>query len=185
MEKYGVVGRAYGLAAKYHDGYLRKYSFLPYITHPVEVHAILLHRFGPAGDLEDLNALYAAALLHDVLEDTEASEDDLSKHLPDSVVSLVKEVTNPAKLEDGNRAYRAAVNREHVKNGSAAAHSLKVADIISNTKSIADYDPEYAKVYLPEKWEMLKVLDKADPELHARAVSIINKNAEKLGMKLA
>jgi len=76
---------AFMLAAKAHSGVFRK-SGEPYITHPLEVARIL-------ADLRlDTDSL-CAALLHDVIEDTEFSYDDIAKQFGETVANLVEGVT--------------------------------------------------------------------------------------------
>ena len=48
-----------------------------------------------------------------------------------------------------------------------------MADMISNTQDIKTYDPKFAEVYIPEMKELLKVLDKGDKTLYAKAKEII------------
>lgn len=82
-----LVKKAYDFAYLAHDGQKRA-SGDPYITHPLNVAAIMID-YG----MSDTEAL-AAALLHDTLEDTAASESDLINEFGDKVAELVQGVTN-------------------------------------------------------------------------------------------
>jgi GTP pyrophosphokinase len=86
-----LVTRAYGVAAEAHGGVTRK-SGEPYITHPVAVATILAEM---QLDAETL----AAALLHDVPEDTEVTLDDVRKQFGDKVARLVDGVTKLKRIE--------------------------------------------------------------------------------------
>jgi hypothetical protein len=79
------------------------------------------------------------------------------------VAELVRQVTNPSV--DPDRAVRAKINRAFLADASAAAQTIKLADIIDNTCTIEWYDPEFAKVYLAEKLELLEVLKAGNSKL--------------------
>ena len=74
-------------------------------------------------------------------------------------------LTDVSKLEDGNRATRKSLDRAHIANASPDAMTIKLADLISNTASIMEYDANFAKVYLKEKKLLLEVLTKGNDEL--------------------
>jgi hypothetical protein len=69
----------------------------------------------------------------------------------------------------GNRAERKVREKDRLAKISADAQTIKVADLIDNTKSIVERDPGFAKVYLKEKAAVLAVMTKADPRLLAKA----------------
>lgn len=77
-----IVNEAIIFATKYHDGQLRDSTHIPYILHPLEAGMIV------AGIKED-DELIAAAILHDTLEDTSATVDDLRKLFSQRVIDLV------------------------------------------------------------------------------------------------
>lgn len=74
------------------------------------------------------------------------------------VARLVEMLTDVSRPEDGNRAQRKAIDRAHTAQCSSAAATIKLADLIDNTRSIVERDPEFAKVYLEEKRLLLEVL---------------------------
>jgi hypothetical protein len=55
----------------------------------------------------------------------------------------------------------------------AEAQTIKLADLCSNSKSIMEHDPAFAKTYLEEKRLLLAVMTKGDPGLHALAASYV------------
>jgi hypothetical protein len=75
---------------------------------------------------------------------------------------------------DGNRAVRKAIDREHLAKASPAAKTIKLADLISNSRSILQHDPKFAAVYLAEKRLLLEVLKDGDPTLWSQAYAIVN-----------
>ena len=150
--------RIFATAAHAAVGQTRKYTGEPYVVHPIEVASIVKN----AGGTE---AMVAAALLHDVLEDTGVTFDLLVDQFGSEVAELVLWLTDVSRPEDGNRSTRKALDRQHSAAAPAAAQTVKVADLISNTRSIVAYDPGFAKTYLEEKRLLLDVLTKADPLL--------------------
>ncbi len=157
-----IIERAEQFAVQAHGPQKRKYSDQPYIVHPLEVAQIVQ-------SVPHTNAMIAAAILHDVIEDTEASYDDIVVNFGVVVADLVEELTDVSKPEDGNRAVRKALDRAHLAKASADAQTIKLADIISNSKDIKENDPKFAKVYIPEMKALLEVLDKGDKDLMKQA----------------
>ena len=150
--------RVFATAAHAAVGQTRKYTGEPYVVHPIEVSNIVAEAGGT-------DAMVAAALLHDVLEDTKVTFDVLEAEFGLEVAELVLWLTDVSKPEDGNRSTRKALDRQHSAAAPAEAQTIKVADLISNTRSIVAHDPNFAKVYLEEKRLLLEVLTKADPAL--------------------
>jgi (p)ppGpp synthase/HD superfamily hydrolase len=140
-------------AGRAHRGQVRKYTGEPYINHPVEVADIVRRHNGSP-------EMIAAALLHDVVEDTDVTLDDIRREFGEAVANLVEDLTDVSRPDDGNRATRKAMDREHTARASAAAMVIKAADLISNTSSIVEHDPNFAKVYLKEKRALLDVMFK-------------------------
>ena len=158
----GIIEKAEQFAVQAHGPQKRKYTGDPYIVHPIEVSQIVK-------TVPHTNAMIAAAILHDVIEDTEATYDDVAVNFGTVVADLVEELTDVSKPEDGNRAVRKALDRAHLAKASADAQTIKLADIISNTKDIKANDPKFAKVYIPEMKALLEVLDKGDKDLIRKA----------------
>ena len=150
--------KVFATAAHAAVGQTRKYTGEPYVVHPIEV-ASLVESVGGT------EAMVAAALLHDVLEDTGVTVDVLEEQFGSEVADLVLWLTDVSNPDDGNRSTRKALDRQHSAAAPAAAQTIKVADLISNTRSIVAHDPGFAKVYLEEKRLLLEVLTRADPTL--------------------
>jgi hypothetical protein len=85
------------------------------------------------------------------------------------IATLVGWLTDVSKPEDGPRWYRKKLDREHTAAAPAEAQTIKLADLISNTKSIMAHDPKFAKVYLEEKRLLLDVMTRGDAGLMAEA----------------
>jgi hypothetical protein len=147
-----IVERALLFAAAAHAAVeqKRKYSGEDYINHPMEVCRILMHH-GVHNQ-----TILAAALLHDVIEDTGVTEKQLRMYFSKDVADVVMDLTDVSKPEDGNRKTRKDLDRQHSANGSWEAQTAKYADCISNARSIRKDDPDFWKVY---RHEMLALLD--------------------------
>lgn len=157
-----LIQKAKEFATNAHAQQKRKYSGEPYIVHPIEVMEIVK-------SVPHDEAMLAAALLHDVVEDTPTSIEDIKNLFGDDVAALVEDLTDVSKPEDGNRKARKAIDREHSAKAAPRAQTIKLADLISNSSDILENDPKFAKVYLAEKELLLEVLTKGDKSLYKRA----------------
>ena len=166
MKDTPIITAAKMLAGEAHKGQTRKYSGLPYIIHPVEVATIVEE----AGGTDEM---IAAALLHDVIEDTEFTYEDIAEKTSPEVADLVQGLTEVSKPEDGNRKVRKALDRDFLAEQSPEVQTIKYADVISNTKDIKVYDPKFAEVYVAEMKELLKVIDKGDSALYEKAKEVV------------
>jgi len=157
-------------------GQVRKYTGEPYIVHPREVREILL-KFST---VEVTPEQEAAALLHDVVEDTKVTIDEVRDRFGDEVATLVSWLTDVSKPSDGNRRVRKTIDKEHTAAAPTRAKNIKLADLISNTTSIVANDPAFAEVYLKEKVALLNVMDDADIGLFVEAHRVLNESILKL-----
>jgi (p)ppGpp synthase/HD superfamily hydrolase len=166
MKMSNLVQKAKDFATLAHEGQVRKYTGVPYIVHPVEVMEIVR-------TVKHDNTMLAAALLHDVVEDTDCTLDDIRAEFGDDVASLVADLTDVSKPEDGNRETRKAKDRAHSATASASAQTVKLADLISNSVDIIKNDPSFAKIYMVEKFLLLGVLVNGDKTLFERAIKLV------------
>ena len=102
-EKTALIEQAYAVAKVAHEGQLRK-SGEPYITHPIAVAQII-------ADLGLPDSVIAAALLHDVVEDTEHSIDQIREQFGDEVAMIVDGVTKLDKVKYGDAAQAETVRK--------------------------------------------------------------------------
>jgi len=157
-------------------GQKRKYTGEDYFHHPIDVAGIVV-------DLPDVTEeMVCAALMHDLVEDTHISIGFIEEHFGNVVTSLVSDLTDVSKPEDGNRAIRKEIDRQHTARASVQAKTIKLADLISNTKSICEHDKDFAKVYVKEKELLLEVLTEGDPTLYKQAYDLMLKCKEELGI---
>ena len=136
----------------------RKYTFEPYITHPIAVAEIV--RSVPHSP-----EMIAAALLHDVIEDCGVTRSGLLDMFGEEVSTLVWWLSDQSTKADGNRAIRKEIDRQHIAKAPAEAKTIKLADLLHNTESIASHDPDFWRVYRHEKMRLLEVLREGDTTL--------------------
>ncbi len=159
-----LVARALTFATAAHAavGHRRKFTFEPYIVHPIAVAEIVK-------SVPHDEAMLAAALLHDVIEDSAVTRDLIDEVFGPDVADLVWWLTDYG-ASTGNRAERKAADRKRLAGAPARAQTIKLADLIHNTASIVEHDPEFARVYMREKELLLDVLLLGDPTLRRRAL---------------
>lgn len=149
-----------------HRDQVRRYTGNPYSDHLAEVAGIV-------ATVDPRPKVIATAWLHDIIEDQNANRHEIEILFGTDVVSGVEVLSD---LEKGNRFQRKALARTRLSFAPAWVQSIKVADLISNTSSIVQHDPEFAVVYLKEMEEMLEVLEEADNELLDLAWDIWRRN---------
>jgi (p)ppGpp synthase/HD superfamily hydrolase len=142
-------------------GQTRKYTQEPYINHPVAVMNILdAHSSHSVSDAQRM-----AALLHDVVEDTKVTLEEIEQRFGGEVAQLVNWLTDVSKPGDGPRRVRKAMDLAHTAAAPVEAKNIKLCDLTHNARDITQHDPDFARVWLREKAALLEVLSDADPAL--------------------
>jgi hypothetical protein len=174
-----LVKRASDYATRAHQriDQRRKYSNQPYQVHLQSVAALV------AGVSDDEEAI-AAAWLHDTVEDTPATLEDIEENFGQSVAELVEELTDVSKPGDGNRAKRKAIDRSYIAQASPRAKTVKLADLIDNCRDITKHDKRFAKVYLLEMGALLDVLGDGNETLYQQASGFYARHMRKLGLPM-
>jgi (p)ppGpp synthase/HD superfamily hydrolase len=172
-EKSAILERIKEYADRAHGDQMRKYVNDRYIVHPIRVmKTCLLY--------SDDIAVHGAALLHDVLEDTPITKDELFAFLvtvlnvddATRTLKLVEELTDIYTKENFpgvNRRNRKLSEAERLSNVSPDAQTIKYADIIDNA-DITYNDPNFAQVYLRECGQLLALMDAGNEELRDKAI---------------
>lgn len=155
-------------------GQKRKYTNEPYINHPKKV-AYLVKCVGGTDEM------ISAAFLHDVLEDVAPilpifNEEAITKKFGSTIASYVVWLTDQSKPEDGNREIRKKMDRDRIANAPPEVKTIKLADLIDNSLTICEYDPNFAKMYLAEKRLLLNNLKDGNKVLWDMADSILVKH---------
>lgn len=172
-----LVERARAYAVQNHDRINQrlKYSFQPFDVHLKAVADLV------ASVTDDPESI-AAAWLHDTLDDTPATFEDLIREFGPGVACLVTELTDISKPSDGNRAARKEVDRRHLALASPRAKTVKLADLIVNSQDICKHDERFGRVYIVEMMALLAVLHEGDALLYERAERVVEKCARALGV---
>jgi (p)ppGpp synthase/HD superfamily hydrolase len=161
-------------AIEAHGDQRRKYTGEPYVVHPIHVADIL------EKEVEATTEMIAAALLHDVVEDTPVTLRDIKEKFGYTVAEYVHYCTNVSDKEDGNRAFRKKMDADHFALGPPEAQTIKIADLLSNAESIIKHDQKFFhKAFKHEKQYMLNILTKADANLLYKAQTVLNENWDK------
>jgi hypothetical protein len=151
----------------------RKYTSQPYEAHLRAVARLV-------EEVSDDPEIVAAAWLHDTVEDTEATFEDLGREFGPGVEALVEALTDISRPGDGNRARRKAIDREHLAAAPARAKTVKLADLIDNTRDITRHDPRFARTFLEEARLLLGVLRDGEPRLVTRLERELARATERL-----
>lgn len=173
-------------AAEAHKGQRRKYAQEDYIHHPVRVSSLC----------RNVNAslpVVAAALLHDVLEDTDVSQermtifleqvmnkDDAGKTL--QLVTDLTDVYTAKSFPRLNRRVRKDKEHERLALVQPDAQTIKYADIIDNCMDMAASGDDFAPRFLQECNSLLKKITKGDPQLYVQAKSVVSNGLQQLNI---
>lgn len=136
----------------------------PYINHPLALAAIL----AAEGGVSDARVI-AAALLHDTVEDTETTLEEIAARFGDEVAGIVAEVTDDKDLP---KAERKALQVSRAAHKSPGAKLVKLADKIANLRDLAaappaDWAEERLRAYADWSGEVVAGLRGINPPLEA------------------
>ncbi len=165
--------RRYATKAHADAGQRRKYTDEPYIVHPAAVVELVR-------SVCDDEEMLAAAWLHDTVEDTPNTLNDIRNDFGERVASLVEMLTNRGATAGQNRAARKLAHFRHTQQASPDAQTIKLADIIDNTRSIVHFDPHFARVYLNEKRVQIQLLTAGNRTLWQQAEQVIEQGISQL-----
>jgi (p)ppGpp synthase/HD superfamily hydrolase len=167
-----------------HGDQMRKYAPERYIAHPLRV----MHLCRAFTTDE---TILASALLHDVLEDTEVTAEEIRTFLlpllgekgTEKTLHLVAELTDvyvKRNYPHWNRRKRKQMECERMAGISPEAQTVKYADILDNCREIVGHDPSFARVFLRECKHLLKCMTRGDPQLYKAAAHEINTGLQTL-----
>jgi (p)ppGpp synthase/HD superfamily hydrolase len=173
-------------ADKAHGDQQRKYSPEKYIAHPARVMEICQR-------ITSDYCVLAASLLHDVVEDTNLTKDDILRFLTTVMnekearrtTQLVTELTDVYTKSDypsWNRRKRKSKEVARLTKISREAQTIKYADIIDNCKEIVEKDPDFATVFLSECRTLLNSIQKGNPDLLKEAIGTVEERRRQLAV---
>lgn len=144
-----LVEKAYFIAKKAHEGQFR-FSGEPYIIHPVSV-AIILYNLGMDGES------MAAALLHDVVEDTDMTKENIQEKFGEDVANLVEGVTKLGKVPIFTKEEQQAENVRKMlmaMSQDIRVIIIKLADRIHNMRTLSFMRPDKRREKAQETLEI-------------------------------
>ena len=147
------IDKAKNFAIKATGVQVRKYTGLPYVSHTEEVADIVRSHNGST-------EMIVAALLHDTVEDTSVTDNDIREAFGEPIADMVWWLTDTSKPEDGNRAIRKGIDRDRLSRAPAAVQLIKAADMISNGRDIKVNDPKFGTIYIAEMKQLLSAMTK-------------------------
>ena len=184
---FSMFVRALAFASRKHVNQRRKdANASPYINHPIALVSILVDEAG----VHDMDVL-CAALLHDILEDSETTAAELAETFGDTLAGIVIEVTDDKTLA---KEERKRLQIEHAPRLTPAARLVKVADKIANLRDVADNPPanwplarrheyfDWAKQVVDAIPDVPQLLRKIFDDVYARRPTI-KEMSEALGFK--
>lgn len=162
-----IIIRAAQFAAEKHAGQFRKFTGAPYITHPIRVAGrVTMHE-------QATPELVAAAWLHDVPEDTDATIEDIYAMFGDKVGMYVNWLTNPSKGSKEPRHIRKKLDREHAAVAPLTCKIIKLIDRIDNLREIDPTD-KFTALYCRETLLLAPLLRDADESLYEELIGVVN-----------
>jgi (p)ppGpp synthase/HD superfamily hydrolase len=158
---------AYYFAMKAH-GDQKRIGGEKYINHPFRV-AKRTEKLFPQDE-----PLVLAAMLHDVLEDTDVDGDWMSDMFGLVVTKYVKYLTNTPKVEGINRQQRFINDMTFIKFAPEGLESVKLIDRLDNLSDVSVLKRSFLKVYYQESHLMLDMLDRANSDLREELFETLN-----------
>ena len=155
-----LTSQAYAYADAHHRAQRRDSDFAPFILHPLEV-AVLLHNRG----FDD--EVVAAGLLHDAIEDTDATVEELRERFGDRIAALVASLSDDAGIDD--YAARKGALREQVAGAGPDAQAIYAADKVAKARELrakaARDGHRFDEAKLHHYEESLTMLEREVPDL--------------------
>lgn len=165
------IKKAHDFVVEAHGTQKRKYIDVPYLVH-LEETAQLLHEITEGTVHSDM---YIAALLHDVVEDTDVTLQDVGREFGKRVMDLVEELTNDevAKKAEGKKPYLS----KKLNTMSKDAFLIKLCDRFSNVSGLENraIPRDFVKWYIRETQY---ILDHLDREIDDTEKFMLNKIAK-------
>ena len=166
-----ITNKALEFAREKHKGQMRKNNTpVEYITHPINV-ANLVKKY--ANNAENIDDLVSSAYLHDTLEDTNTTYEELICNFGNLISNLVKELTNVLKKEMGKTKYLSM----KMTSMSEDALIIKLCDRLDNVSSLYDTNKAFIDKYLRETISILNYIinNRNLNTIHLNIINDINK----------
>jgi guanosine-3',5'-bis(diphosphate) 3'-pyrophosphohydrolase len=172
----GMLVKAVAFAADKHWNQRRKDAEAsPYINHPIGLANVLAND----GNVTDV-AVLCAAVLHDTIEDTETTSEELTATFGSQITAIVLDVTDDKSLEKHVRKQRQIEHAPYISN---EAKLVKLAEKICNLRDIlasppSDWSPERKQAYFDWAAKVVAGVRGVHPELEAAFDRLLARHAE-------
>ena len=166
-----LILKATQFSALKHQNQKRKDGKTPYVIHPISV-AVILSEIGGIDDEEILSA----ALLHDTIEDTDATTDEIDREFGSKISSIVEELTDNKELSYSERKQ---FQIDHAPDLSKEATLVKIADKTSNVTDLinekpTDWDDARCKEYINWAEAVINRCQKVNMNLENHFYNLVN-----------
>jgi (p)ppGpp synthase/HD superfamily hydrolase len=164
----GLIMRSAKVASEAHKDQVRKYSESPYIYHPMRVAGRVTLLMGST-PIE-----VSSAWLHDVMEDSKMSREDLlDRGIPQAVIENVMSLSNPSRFhKEKARAERKLMDREWLSSQSIWVKKIKMADRIDNLFELSFEDAKFMALYVKESELLAEAIGSADVNLKEEILAL-------------
>jgi (p)ppGpp synthase/HD superfamily hydrolase len=151
--------KALQFATKMHEGQVRKYTGEAYITHPVAVADLVEAYLDEKGfSEEEVMMAVQVAILHDTVEDTVATMEDIEALFGPEIAKGVWFMTKTPDYV-GNRKFRKELCEMRLREAPEIIRILKTCDMFHNSLSIEEHDPKFWKTFKEETVSLLIAMD--------------------------
>ena len=166
-----LILKATKFSALKHQDQKRKDGKTPYVIHPISV-AMILSEIGGIDDEEILSA----ALLHDTIEDTDTTVDEIDREFGSKIRSIIEELTDNKELSYSERKQ---FQIDHAPDLSKEATLVKIADKTSNVTDLinekpTDWDDARCKEYIDWAEAVINRCQKVNMNLENHFYNLVN-----------
>jgi len=138
-----LISKAKELATSKHEGQFRKFSGEPYVQHPLRVAQTVLRY----KNSKELDKLMVAAILHDTVEDTDTTIEEIRELFGDLVASLVEELTSDSVKAKENKSLYLS---DKMISMSSWALVIKLSDRLDNVSDLRHVNKSFRQKYIKE-----------------------------------
>ena len=163
LDDIDLRSEAVRFATKKHEGQMRE-SGESYINHPLRVADLVVQFKGKSHRMDEL---YAAAVLHDTLEDTDTGVNELSENFGYLVALLVVELTTDKFACE--RIGKCEYMKNKISNEKALGHwalAIKLADRLDNVSDLNERGVDFARDYKRDTLELLDEIERKRSDLN-------------------
>lgn len=157
-----------------HDGQIRSGNKKPYIFHPISVANILF----TVKESRNIYMLAICALLHDTVEDTNTSYDEIRSLFGSNVAAIVEELTSDK--EEILRSGKAKYLSDKMNQMSSYAFCVKLCDRLDNLRDSVDMNEKFRIRIVSDTNQIINNLDRKLTRTHIKLIRLIKAEIKKL-----